>query len=48
MARNRVAVAVHRLGKSYRNLVRDEIADTVEDPAEVDDEWNHLLKVLSA
>jgi DNA-directed RNA polymerase specialized sigma24 family protein len=48
MARNGVAVAVHRLGKSYRNLVRDEIADTVEDPAEVADELNHLLKVLSA
>ena len=48
MARNGVAVAVHRLGKSYRNLVRDEIADTVEDPAEVGDELNHLLKVLSA
>ena len=48
MARNGVAVAVHRLGKSYRKLVRDEIADTVEDPAEVSDELNHLLKVLSA
>jgi RNA polymerase sigma-70 factor (ECF subfamily) len=48
IARNRVAVAVHRLGKSYRNLVRDEIGDTVEDPAEVGDELNHLLKVLSA
>ena len=29
---NHVAVAVHRLGKSYRNLVRHEIADTVEHP----------------
>ena len=48
VARNHVAVAVHRLGKSYRNLVRDEIADTVNDPAEVGDELNHLLKVLSA
>ena len=48
MARNHVAVAVHRLGKSYRKLVHDEIADTVEDPAEVGDELNHLLKVLSA
>lgn len=47
MARNAVAVAVHRLGKSYRNLVREEIADTVEDPAEVGAELNHLLKVLS-
>jgi RNA polymerase sigma-70 factor (ECF subfamily) len=48
MARNHVAVAVHRLGKSYRNLVRAEIADTVEDSAEIGDELNHLLKVLSA
>ena len=48
IARNNVAVSVHRLGKCYRNLVRDEIADTVEDPAEVGDELNHLLKVLSA
>ncbi|MBA2432102.1 MAG: sigma-70 family RNA polymerase sigma factor [Chthoniobacterales bacterium] len=47
MARNTVAVAVHRLGKSYRKIVRDEIADTVDDPAEVGDELNHLLKVLS-
>jgi len=48
MARNHVAVSVHRLGKCYRNLVRDEIAETCEDPAEVGDELNHLLKVLSA
>ncbi len=48
MARNHVAVAVHRLGKCYRNFVRDEIAETVEDPAEVGAELNHLLKVLSA
>jgi RNA polymerase sigma-70 factor (ECF subfamily) len=47
MARSGVAVAVHRLGKSYRNLLREEIADTVEDPGEVGDEMNHLLKVLS-
>jgi RNA polymerase sigma-70 factor (ECF subfamily) len=47
-ARNNVAVAVHRLGKTYRNLVRAEIAETVEDPAEVGDELNHLLRVLSA
>ena len=48
MARNGIAVAVHRLGKSYRKMVRDEIAETVEDPAEVGDELNYLLKVLSA
>ena len=48
MPRNAVAVAVHRLGKCYRNFVRDEIAETVENPADVGDELNHLLKVLSA
>jgi len=48
IARNGVAVAVHRLGKCYRKLVRDEIAETVHDPSEVADELNHLLKVLSA
>jgi RNA polymerase sigma-70 factor (ECF subfamily) len=48
MARNGVAVAVHRLGKNYRNIVREEIADTVQDPAEVGEEMNYLLKVLSA
>ncbi|HVF70434.1 MAG TPA: sigma-70 family RNA polymerase sigma factor [Chthoniobacterales bacterium] len=47
IARNNVAVAVHRLGKSYRKLVHEEIADTVDDPAEVGDELNYLLKVLS-
>jgi len=47
MARNGVAVAVHRLAKVYRKLVRDEIARTLDDPAEVSDELQHLLKVLS-
>lgn len=48
MPRNGIAVAVYRLAKCYRNFVRDEIADTVEDPDDVGDELNHLLKVLSA
>ena len=48
MPRNGVAVAVYRLAKCYRNFVREEIADTVEDPGDVGDELNHLLKVLSA
>lgn len=47
IARNGVAVAVHRLGKGYRKLVREEIAETVQNPAEAADELNHLLKVLS-
>ena len=41
-------VAVHRLRKEYGELLRHEIADTVADPAEVDDELKHLLTVVSA
>jgi len=41
-----VAVAVHRLRRSYRDLVRVEIADTVANPSEVDDEVRHLFAVL--
>jgi hypothetical protein len=32
----------------YRNLLRDEVAETVADPAEVDDEIRHLCGVLAA
>jgi RNA polymerase sigma-70 factor (ECF subfamily) len=41
-----VKVAVHRLRERYRALIRDEIAQTVASPAEVDDELRHLLDVL--
>jgi RNA polymerase sigma factor (sigma-70 family) len=40
-------VQVHRLRRRYRDLLRDEIAETVEDPAGVDDELRHLLAALS-
>ena len=39
-------VAVHRLRQRYRDLLRAEIAQTVANPDEVDDELRHLLKVL--
>ena len=42
-----IKVTVHRLRERYRDLARDEIAQTVTDPAEVDDEIRHLLRVLS-
>ena len=42
-----VAVAVHRLRTRYRELVRREIADTVANPGDVDDEMRHLLAALS-
>jgi hypothetical protein len=40
-------VAIHRLHKSYRELFRQEIADTVADPAEVESELRLLAAVLS-
>jgi DNA-directed RNA polymerase specialized sigma24 family protein len=40
-------VAVHRLRKRYRELFRQEIADTVTDPAEVESELRFLATVLS-
>ena len=40
-------VAIHRLRKRYRDLFRQEIADTVADPAEVDSELRYLADVLT-
>src|SRR5271170_2008544 len=40
-------VAIHRLRKRYRELFRQEIADTVADPFEVESELRFLAAVLS-
>ena len=40
-------VAVHRLRKRYRELFRQEIADTVADPAEVESELRFLAGALT-
>jgi RNA polymerase sigma factor (sigma-70 family) len=40
-------VAIHRLRKRYRELFRQEIADTVADPVEVESELRYLAAVLS-
>jgi RNA polymerase sigma-70 factor (ECF subfamily) len=42
-----VKVSVHRLRKRYRELVRDEIAGTLSEPADVDGEMRHLFRVLA-
>jgi RNA polymerase sigma factor (sigma-70 family) len=42
-----VKVAVHRLRERYRELLRNEIAQTVANPEEVDEELRHLFAVLS-
>jgi len=41
-----VGVAVHRLRRHYRDLLRDEIAQTVASPELIDEEINYLLKCL--
>ncbi len=40
-------VAIHRLRKRYRELFRQEIADTVADPREVESECRFLAEVLT-
>jgi RNA polymerase sigma-70 factor (ECF subfamily) len=42
-----VKVAVHRLRKRFREAVRREIAETLDDPATVEEEMRHLVSVLS-
>jgi RNA polymerase sigma-70 factor (ECF subfamily) len=46
MTEGAVKVAVHRLRKRYRELLRAEIAETVSDPSEIDDEMRHLVNGL--
>jgi hypothetical protein len=42
-----VKVTVHRLRHRYRDLLRGEIAQTVTDSNQVDDEIRHLINVMS-
>jgi RNA polymerase sigma-70 factor (ECF subfamily) len=41
-------VAIHRLRQRYREVLRAEIAETVNSPDEVEDEMRHLVAVLRA
>lgn len=43
-----VRVAIHRLRKRFRELVRGEIAQTVGDAAHIQEELDYLLEVLSS
>jgi hypothetical protein len=43
-----VKVAVHRLRRRFGELLRDEIADTVAEPDDIEDEIRYLFKVLGA
>lgn len=46
MNENALKVAIHRLRKRYRELLREAVASTVETDAEVDDELAYLIACL--
>lgn len=41
-----VKTAVHRMRQSYGRFLRQEVAETIADPAELDTELRHLLEVI--
>ncbi len=46
LSESAVKSVVHRLRQRYRELVREEIAHTVADPAEIDEEIRYLIAVI--
>ena len=46
MSEGAVKVAIHRLRRRFQELVRDEVAQTVDGPAEVEEEMRYLRTVL--
>ena len=48
MTEGAVKVAVHRLRRRYRELLRADIADTVADPSQVEEEIRSLIAALAA
>lgn len=48
MTEGAVKVAVHRLRRRYRELLKEEIAQTVADPAEIDDELRELFAAVGS
>jgi RNA polymerase sigma-70 factor (ECF subfamily) len=48
MAEGAVKVAVHRLRQRYRAILREEIAQTLADPAEIEDEIRQLFAALGS
>ena len=46
MTENAVKQAFHRVRQRYRQLLRDEIAQTVAVPGDVEDELRHFIAVL--
>ncbi len=48
MTEGAVKVAVHRLRRRFRELLHTEIADTVRNPDDVEEELRHLISVLGS
>ncbi len=48
MSESAMKVAIHRLRSRFRELIRAEVAATVNDPAEVADELRHLIDVAAS
>ena len=48
ISENAAKVATHRLRKRYRELLRQEVAHTLADPAEIDDEIRQLFAALAS
>jgi hypothetical protein len=46
MTENAVKQAFHRMRQRYRTLLREEIANTVAAPGDVEDELRHLIVIL--
>jgi len=46
MSEAALTMTVHRLRRRYRELVREEIAHTVSRPVEIEEEMQHLFRVL--
>jgi RNA polymerase sigma-70 factor (ECF subfamily) len=47
MSETAVRVAIHRLRLRYRNLLREEVAQTLDSPADVEDELRALMQSLA-
>ena len=47
MSESAVKVTLHRMRRRFGELLRDEVARTVDDPGEVDAEIRHLFQMLS-
>jgi len=47
MTEGALRVAIHRLRRHYGDVIRKEIADTVEDPSEIDAEVRHLREAVA-